>query len=71
MHGDALEVYRGTAMGIHAGECHGSRGPEGTVMGMRPWGYMQEELRRKEEEEGGGRVGLQLKSNNPSLRGGE
>ena len=42
-------------------------------MGMRPWGYMQEEV-RKEEEGGEGeekRWDFHLKSNNPSLRGGE
>ena len=36
------------------------------VMGVRPWGYMQEEVEKE-----GRRWDFDLKSNNPSLRGGE
>ena len=35
-------------MGIYACGGYGSRCPEKAVMGMRPWGYMQEEVRRRE-----------------------
>ena len=46
-------------MGIYACGGYGSRGPEKPVMGRRPWGYMQEEVRRRNEEGGGRRrVGL-------------
>ncbi len=34
-------------MGIYACGGYGSRGREKAVMGMRPWGYMQEEVRRR------------------------
>ena len=65
---------------------YGSRGPEGTLIGMGHWGYagvilqgvyagggVSEEVRRrrKEEKEGGRKWDFHLKSNNPSLRGGE
>ena len=55
------------AMGIYACGGYGSRCPEKAVMGMMPWGYMQEEVRKEE----GRRWDFHLKSNNPSLRGGE
>ena len=37
-------------MGIYAGGGYESRSPQKYVMGMRPWGYMQEEVRRRKEE---------------------
>ena len=61
-------------MGIYACGGYGSRSRERAVMGMKPWGYMQEEVRRRRRRRGGGggrRWDFQLKSNNPSLRGGE
>ena len=36
-------------MGIYACGGYRSRGREKAVMGRRPWGYTQEEVRRKEE----------------------
>ena len=38
-------------MGIYAGGGYGSRGLEKAVMGMRPRGYMQEEVKEEKEEE--------------------
>ena len=57
-------------MGIYAGGGYGSRSREGTVMGRRPWGYMQEEVRGRRRRRRR-RWDFHLKANDPSLRGGE
>ena len=40
-------------MGIYECGGYGSRGREKAVMGMRPWGYMQEEVGRRRRGGGG------------------
>ena len=58
-------------MGIYAEGGYEVGVRKGAVMGMRPWGYMQEEVRRREGGRRRRRWDFHLKSNNPSLRGGE